>query len=45
MEGAPPNKLANHLVFGDDAPERRRNSERNLIEKRIIYWMITAERP
>ena len=45
MEGAPANKLANHLVFGDDATERRRNGEINLIEKRIIYWMITAERP
>ncbi len=45
MEGAPPNKLAGPLVLGDDAPERRRNSRRNLIEKRIIYWMITAERP
>ena len=33
------------LECGDDAPERVRNGQRNLIEKRIIYWMITAERP
>lgn len=45
MEGAPPNKLANYLVFGEDFPERQRNTQRNLMEKRIIYWMITAERP
>ena len=45
MEGAPPNKLANNLVFGDDASKRRRNGKINLIEKRIIHWMITAERP
>jgi SAM-dependent methyltransferase len=44
-EGKPPIKLANHLVFGDDAPERRRNSDRNLKEKRIIYWVTLAERP
>ena len=43
--GAPPNKLTNNLVFGDDASDRRRNGEINLIEKRIIYWMVTAERP
>ena len=42
---APANKLAIHLVFGEDIPERQRNSRRNLMEKRIIYWMITAERP
>jgi hypothetical protein len=29
----------------DDAPERQRNSQRNLVERRTIYWMITAERP
>jgi SAM-dependent methyltransferase len=39
------NKLSTPLVFGDDTPERVRNGQRNLIEKRIIYWMITAERP
>ena len=38
-------KLSPPLVFGEDAPERSRNGKRNLIEKRIIYWMITAERP
>jgi len=43
--GAPPNKLADQLVFGEDVPERQRNGQRNLIERRIIYWMITAERP
>ena len=42
---APPNKLTNRVVLGDDAPERQRNSQRNLIEGRTIYWMITAERP
>jgi len=26
-------------------PERQRNSQRNLIKRRTIYWMITAERP
>jgi SAM-dependent methyltransferase len=41
----PPNKLTNKLVFGDDTPERQRNTQRNLVETRIIYWMITAERP
>ena len=33
------------VLITDAAPERRRNGESNLIEKRIIYWMITAERP
>lgn len=42
---APPSKLADELVFGEDVPERKRNGQRNLAEKRIIYWMITAERP
>jgi hypothetical protein len=41
---APP-KLSGRLIFGDDAPERQRNSQRNLIEGRTIFWMITAERP
>jgi ubiquinone/menaquinone biosynthesis C-methylase UbiE len=41
---APP-KLTNRLIFGDDAPERQRNSQRNLMEGRTIFWMITAERP
>ncbi len=40
-----PSKLANHLVFGEDAPERGRNGRQNLVERRLIYWMITAERP
>jgi hypothetical protein len=44
MLSAPP-KLSGRLIFGDDAPERQRNSQRNLIERRTIYWMITAERP
>lgn len=43
--GAPPNKLADELVFGEDVPERKRNGQLNLTERRIIYWMITAERP
>lgn len=43
--GNAPNKLAANLVFGEDAPERQRNSQRNLAEKRIVYWVITAERP
>ena len=43
--GAPPNKLVNQLVFGEDVPERQRNGQRNLLERRVIYWMITAERP
>jgi hypothetical protein len=41
---APP-KLSGRLIFGDDAPDRQRNSQRNLIEGRTIFWMITAERP
>jgi len=41
---APP-KLTSRLIFGDDAPERQRNSQRNLVEERTIFWMITAERP
>ena len=45
MAGKPPSKLANDLVFGEDAPERQRNSQRNLMEKRIIYWVTTAVRP
>jgi sarcosine/dimethylglycine N-methyltransferase len=45
MLSAPPNKLTNRLVSGEDAPERQRNTQRNLIEGRLIYWMITAERP
>jgi ubiquinone/menaquinone biosynthesis C-methylase UbiE len=44
MLSAPP-KLSSRLVFGDEVPERQRNSLRNLIEGRTIYWMITAERP
>jgi sarcosine/dimethylglycine N-methyltransferase len=44
MISSPP-KLSSRLIFGDDAPERQRNSQRNLIEKQTIYWMITAERP
>jgi hypothetical protein len=44
MLNAPP-KLSSRLVFGDEVPERQRNSLRNLIEGRIIYWMITVERP
>ena len=44
MLSSPP-KLSSRLIFGDDSPERQRNSQRNLIEKRTIYWMITAERP
>jgi len=38
-------QLTNRLILGDDAPERQRNSQRNLVEGRTIYWMITAERP
>ena len=45
QSAAAPSKLANHLVFGEDTPERARNGRRNMMEKRIIYWMITAERP
>jgi hypothetical protein len=41
---APP-KLTNRLIFGDDASERQCNSQRNLMEGRTIFWMITAERP
>jgi ubiquinone/menaquinone biosynthesis C-methylase UbiE len=45
MLGSPPGKLTNRLVFGDDTPERQRNGQRNLIQRRVIYWMIVAERP
>ena len=44
MLSAPP-KLSGKLIFGDDAPERQHNSQLNLIERRTIFWMITAERP
>jgi hypothetical protein len=45
MLSAPP-KLSGRLIFGDDAPERQRQfTQRNLIEGRTIFWMITAERP
>ena len=44
MLSAPP-KLTGRLIFGDDAPERQGNSQRNLIERRSIFWMITAEHP
>ena len=44
MLSAPP-KLTGRLIFGDDAPETQRNSQRNLTEDRTIFWMITAERP
>ena len=42
---SPPNKLTNRLVSGEDMTERQANTRRNLIEGRLIYWMITAERP
>jgi hypothetical protein len=45
MLGSPPGKLTNRLVFGEDTPERQRNGQRNLIQRRVIYWMIVAERP
>lgn len=45
MLSKPTNKLTNRLVFGEDTPERQRNAQRNLAERRIIYWMITPERP
>jgi hypothetical protein len=44
MHSAPP-KLSGRLIFGDDVSERQRNSQRNLIEQRTIFWMITAEFP
>lgn len=40
-----PSKLANSLVFGEDTPERAGNGRKNMMEERIIYWMITAMRP
>jgi len=45
MLGARPTKLTMQIVFGDDTPERQANTRRNLMEERLIYWMITAERP
>ncbi len=45
MLRSPPGKLTVRLVFGDDAQERQRNVQRNLSERRVIYWMIVAERP
>jgi hypothetical protein len=44
MLSAPQNKLTNRLVVGEDTPERR-NAQRNLAERRTIYWMIAAGRP
>jgi SAM-dependent methyltransferase len=45
-KNAPPStgRLNNILVFGEDASERFRVGLRNLQEKRLQYWMITAER-
>ena len=34
--------LTNSLALGEDAQERQRNTQRNLIEGRIVYWMISA---
>jgi SAM-dependent methyltransferase len=45
MLSASPNKLTMQIILGDDTPERQANSRRNLSEGRLIYWMITAERP
>ena len=45
MASKPPNKLGLPLVFGEDMPERIQNTQRNLREKRTIYWMTVAERP
>ena len=45
QQSAPANKLTNKLVIGEDTGERAANGARNLSEGRIIYWMITAERP
>jgi ubiquinone/menaquinone biosynthesis C-methylase UbiE len=45
MLGTLPNKLTNRLISGEDMSERQANTRRNLIEERLIYWMITAERP
>ncbi len=36
--------MSNHLVYGDDTPERQRGTLQNLDERRIIYWMIVAVR-
>ncbi len=41
MLSAPP-KLSGRLILGDDAPDRQRNSQRNLIEGRTIFWMMLA---
>ena len=43
--GSPQNNLTPRLIFGDDTAERAKNGSRNLQEGRIIYWIITAERP
>jgi hypothetical protein len=45
MLGTSPSKLSMQIIFGDDTPERQANTRRNLIEERLAYWMITAERP
>ena len=45
MADKPPAKLGLPLVLGEDTPERAENSQRNLREKRAIYWMTVAERP
>ena len=36
------NRLTNRLAFGDDTQERQRNTQRNLSEGRLVYWMICA---
>jgi hypothetical protein len=36
--------LLSALVFGDDFPERARNTSRNLIEERALSIRVTARR-
>jgi hypothetical protein len=41
---APMLAMGNHLIYGEDTPERQRGTLQNLEEQRIIYWMIVARR-
>ncbi|MDE0537998.1 MAG: class I SAM-dependent methyltransferase [Rhodospirillales bacterium] len=42
--GKPPSPLGIQVVLGDDVPERSANTQRNLAEERLIYWMATARK-
>jgi hypothetical protein len=42
MRSAPP-KLCGRLIFGDDAPERQRNSQRNFDPPPLMRYVFDIE--